>query len=111
MKVELPGGNWADIKPVEELKAKDKIAVERVVTFLQPSKEGDPIPMHAGIAEDMQIAMLCKVITAWSFPFPLPAVPEDIEDLDIVTYNALCEAIDPHMQVVRASPNSKTNSA
>lgn len=110
MRVELPGDNWAEIRPVEELKAGDKIAVERVVTFMQPA-DGGPVPMHAGIAEDMQMAMLSRVITAWSLQPPPPVTPEILSDLPIDVYNTLCEAIEDHMEVIRVSPNRRTPSA
>ena len=110
MRIELPGDGWAEIRPVEELKGGDKVAVERAIQFVPNSDDGTPSTVSAGMVEDMQMALLCRVITAWSYD-DKPVTPAQLEDLPIAVYNALSEATTPHMEAVRVVPNRRTPSA
>lgn len=99
MRVELPDG-WAELRDPETLTRGDQKAV------LKASKlEIDP---EAGVArvdgsndEDMQDAMLARVITSWSFPLPLPSkVPGSLNKLSIAQGKALGEAVKPHLELI-----------
>lgn len=110
MRVELPGDGWAEIRGLDELKGGDKVAIQRAIVFT-PNEDGSPSQMSAGMVEDMQMALLCRVITSWSLDVPLPPTPESLADLPLAVYNKLCEATTDHMEVMRVVPNRRTPSA
>jgi hypothetical protein len=115
---DLPGGGWADVKPAGDLKVKDKIAVQRVIAWeQQPSEDGEErsssIPVNAGLSDDLQMAMLGRVVLSWSpdgtAEGPVPLTPEILGDMDIEFYDALCELITEHMKLIRSRrPNRGT---
>lgn len=118
MRVELPEENWAELRDASDLRAKDKIAVQRAIVFSMRSPETTEdgqeearVPVSAGLAEDMVIAMLSRVITSWSLQPPAPVTRETLEDLPLATYTALSDAIVPHLEAVRSAPNRRTLTA
>lgn len=106
MRVELPGDNWAELRGLDELRAKDKVAIQRAIEFV-PSAEGTPVQVNAGMQEDMQMALLKSVITSWSYG-DMPVKREQLEELPLAAYNALCEATTDHLEVMRVVPNRRT---
>jgi hypothetical protein len=113
VRVELPGDQWAEIKGIDELKARDKIALQRVVTWVRQESDTDDagIPLNAGLTVEMQMVLLSNCITSWSLEPPAPVTRPVLEDLPIATFNALCDAVEDHMKVVMAVPNRRTPSA
>jgi hypothetical protein len=121
VRVDLPGGGWADVRPASDLKVKDKIAVQRVIAWEQQAlEEGEErqssIPVNAGLSDDLQMAMLGRVVLSWSpdgaATGTIPVTPEILGDLDIETYDALCDAITEHMKLIRSRrPNRGTRTA
>ena len=122
MRIDLPHGGWAELREPRDLKVKDKVAVQRAITWEQSA--GDPnetepsrtiIPVNAGLPDDLHMAMLGRVIVSWSLDghsqAPVPATTDVLDNLEIDVYEALCTAIEPHMAVVRSRPNSKTPTA
>lgn len=110
MHVDLPDGGWAEIRGIDELKGGDKVAVQRVLRFV-PDAEGGIGEVSAGLSEDMQQALLCRVITSWSLELPLPPTAAVLEDLPVAVYSALCEAVEDHFRVLQARPSPRTPSA
>jgi hypothetical protein len=119
MRVELPGDDWAELRDPSDLRAKDKIAVQRAIVFSMQNPDDEPedgqepsrVPVSAGLAEDMTVAMLCRLITSWSLQPPAPVTAAVIEDLPLATYTALSDAIVPHLEAVRSAPNRRTRTA
>jgi hypothetical protein len=115
MKVDLPGDGWAELREPSDLRAKDKIAVQRAMVFSllgnQENGEESRIPVNAGMAEDISVALLCRVIVSWSREEPMPLTPDVIDELPIDVYQALCDAIEPHLLLVRSAPKRKTLTA
>jgi hypothetical protein len=108
VRIDLPDGQWAELRDVAGLKAGDKVAVQRAVKFTQ-APDGKPLEVNAGMSEDMQVALLAQVITSWSYEAP---VTEDaILDLPVGVYNVLAEATTDHIEVMRVVPNRRTPSA
>ena len=120
MRTDLPGGGWAELKEPRELKVKDKIAVQRAIHWEQEAADDSDgiqqrkvmIPVDAGLSDDLRIAMLGRVIVSWSLDgtnlAPVPATAEILGDLEVEVYDALCDAIEKHMELVRSRPNRRT---
>jgi hypothetical protein len=107
VRVELPGDGWAEVRGLEELKAKDRVAMQRAITFT-PTPDGGMPEMTGEVSEASQMALLCSVITDWSLEPKPPVTRAVLEELPIRVYTTLCEATAEHMEVMRVSPNRKT---
>ena len=118
MRVELPSkqadgtGNWVEIRT--DLKVKDRFAVQEVAVFEmgESSNRASLIAMQ----NDMRNALLGRIITAWSYPTPIPSansfqaadvVIGDAMDLD--DYATLEKEIQPLMDKIqgRGTPDPK----
>lgn len=114
MRITLPDDGWADLRDPSDLRAKDKIAVQRAIVFSMLSGDNGEqarIPVSAAMSDDMCIALLCRIITAWSLPYPVPATAAVLEDLPVPVYQALCDGIEEHLELVRAAPKRRTPTA
>jgi len=112
MRIELPSGNWVEIR--EALKAKDKFAVQNAVKFTMT--DGKQQEFSAGIQNEMRAALLGQVITAWSFEgIPIPSTglaPAAVvlgETLDIDDYNELEKQTDDLFEKVRLAGGRSPN--
>jgi len=106
VRVELPGENWAELRGLDELRAKDKVAIQRAISFI-PNAHGNPTELNVGMQEDMQMALLSSVITSWSYG-DMPVTRAQLDDLPLAAYNALSEATTDHLEVMRVVPNRRT---
>jgi hypothetical protein len=102
-RVELPSGAWVEYR--DQLKVRDRFEVQEVAK-VQISEEGNSTSFLA-MQNDMRNALLGRIITAWSYPVPVPGenhfqaadvVIGDTMDLD--DYAALEEAIQPLMNKI-----------
>lgn len=91
MRVEMPsksadgkGSNWVEIRT--ELKALDRFAVQEVASVTL-SDSGNKVSMLA-MQNDMRNALLGRIITAWSYPVPVPG-QNNFQAADIVIGNAM----------------------
>jgi hypothetical protein len=115
VRIDLPGGGWAELKEPKDLKVKDKVAVQRVITWEQIPSDDDSgvqsIPFNAGLSDDVQMAMLGRIVLSWSpdgtTAGPVPLTPELLGDMDMDIYDAFCEATADHMQILRSRPNRR----
>lgn len=94
------------MRGLDELRAKDKVAIQRAISFV-PDPDGKPTVVNVGMQEDMQMGLLCSVITAWSYG-DMPVRREQLEELPLAAYDALCEATTDHLEVMRVVPNRRT---
>jgi hypothetical protein len=107
MKVDLPSGNWAELR--DKLKGGDRMAaMEAVRVEVADGKTTVDGSVEARVCN----ALLARLITAWSFEgVPPPATHINpvtvLEDLDLDDYNALCEAIEPYVEKVTPRPNRR----
>src|SRR5215469_57786 len=100
MRVELPEGQWAEIKDPEQLRRKDEKAVLRASSFSVDPVAGTGI-IGGSNDQDMEDAMLARVITQWSFPLPLPcADPESLDQLSLDQAPTLAKAVKPHLELI-----------
>jgi hypothetical protein len=98
-KIEFPSGAWVEYR--EDLKAKDKFAAQAAVS---QEISGDQIKVYAlAMTNTVRNALLCNIITKWSYPVPVPSQNDFIEDkesylgeqMSLKDYNALAEAVQP----------------
>lgn len=110
VKVELPGDNWAELKGPDELNTGDKLAVKRAMRVPMSQATGTVAEISGAFTDEMRITMMTRVIKEWSYEgLPIPSLamaPEiSIEQLPIKAYDALCDAIKPHMEAIEYSPS------
>lgn len=120
MRVELPDGNWVEMRDADELRTGDKLAVKRAMKIPVRSSGGNQptgddvnsttMNMSGAFTDEMRVAMLGRIVTAWSYegwPIPSLALSAEaaVEQLPIPVYDALCDAIKPHMDAIDYSPS------
>ncbi|MEU1731390.1 hypothetical protein [Streptosporangium sp. NPDC020145] len=95
MRVDLPGGQWADLLEPSDMRSGDMKALNKALPIVRTT---------VGFMDEMHDVLLRRVITAWSLDLPLPrdlpGTEEESGSLDrlaIPVYRALVEAIQPHI--------------
>jgi hypothetical protein len=114
MRVELPSQqadgapNWVEIRT--DLKVRDRLAVQAVAK-VQIGEEGNSVSMME-MENDMRNALLGRIITGWSFPYPIPsqnsfvAADVAIGDMDLDDYAVLEQAVQPFMEKISGRARS-----
>jgi hypothetical protein len=121
MRAELPSKqadgtrNWVEYR--DSLMSMDKFAVDEVATVVM-GETGNKVSALA-MRNDMRNALLSRIITAWSYPVPIPK-DNNFQAADIVIgnalnlkdYSALAKAIEPLMDEIEGKelPDPKTPS-
>ncbi len=107
-RIEMPSkdnegnANWIDIR--EDLKVRDRLAVQEVAT-VQIGETGNSMSMLA-MQNDMRNALLGRIITAWSYSFPIPsqnsfvAADVAIGEMELDDYSVLEAAVQPLMDKI-----------
>jgi hypothetical protein len=105
VRVELPNGDWAELKEPDDLTGEDEVKVRSAVK-LTGAAQGEEARMTATAAATtlMEFAMLARVITSWSLPQPISAI--NIQGLKLSQLRPLKKAIEAHMEELRDDPNS-----
>lgn len=100
MRVDLPGGQWADLKEPDDLIESDRKQARKWLAVV--TDDAGNMALNAGMADDMAEAVLAQVITAWSFEGrPIPAAyPESLGTLTIPQARALRKASLPHYELI-----------
>jgi hypothetical protein len=95
--------NWVDYRDV--LKAADRFEVQKVARL--EMKEEANLASFLEMQNDMRNALLGRIITAWSYPVPIPsqnsfAAPDKIigELMDLDDYSVLEQAVEPLMDKI-----------
>src|SRR5258708_3901340 len=89
--------NWVEIRT--DLKVKDRLAVQAVAK-VQIGEEGNSVSMME-MENDMRNTLLGRIITGWSYPYPIPAnnsfaaADVVIGDMDLDDYSVLEAAVQP----------------
>lgn len=121
MRAEMPSKqadgtpNWVEYRT--ELLAIDKFAVDEVATVTM-GESGNKVSALA-MRNDMRNALLGRIISAWSYPVPIPK-DNNFQAADIVIgnalnlrdYSALSKAVEPLMDEIEGKdlPDPKTQS-
>jgi hypothetical protein len=121
-RVELPSKdssgkhNWVEYR--DRLMAGDRFAVQDAV-FMEVGGEERRSKVALGMQNDLRNALLGRIITAWSFPAPIPsansAAAADVvigNAMDLEDYVTLEQAIEPLMDLIngRGLPDPKKRS-
>ena len=110
-RIDLPSGAWIEYR--DALKVKDRLAVQEVARV--SLGDGENTASFLAMQNDMRNALLGRIITAWSFPFPVPAqnsfqaADVVLGELDLDDYAALENAVQPLMDKIagRGNPDPK----
>lgn len=113
-KIDLLSGAWVEIR--EELRARDRFAVQEVASVELGGDGGKSRTSFLGMQNDMRNALLGRIITSWSYPVAIPAqnsfvaadtVIGDVMDLD--DYAQLAREVEPLMDKIsgRDTPDPK----
>lgn len=98
MRVDLPDGQWADLR--DSATHRDRKAF---VMALDAAQEGKASKLEAGFA--IQDATVAWFVTGWSFPAPIPSDdPAGFDDLDAATAAVLVDAVGAQEKVVFPQP-------
>lgn len=126
MRVELPSGNWVEIR--DKLKAKDKFSVQNAIASSMEMTAAGTAKVPGNVMSLMQSALMARIIQEWSFTDPLPgthtcsdcmgnsaAWHDHVSDvigelLELDDYNKLEEVISPLLEKVMSAPNRETPS-
>lgn len=99
MRVDIGGGQWADIKSVSELTRADRVAVNEVITY---DTDGKTLVYKASSDDNAAAAILARVCTDWSLPLPPPSA--DITSLDRLSLaqdDALRASVEEHLKAIQ----------
>lgn len=126
-RLELPSGGWIEYR--EELRAGDKLRAHEAATFRttqSDGKDGKTVAVQesrGNVVDQMRLALLGGIITAWSFDaqgVPIPAqhpmgmeagLGVLVDTLSLEDWNALEEAVEPMMEKIAFSaPKNRARS-
>lgn len=102
IRIDLPDGEWAEVKDLDELRDGDRKAMNKAVSLSVTADEDDQTGHLSGSYEDdMYDALLCRVVTNWSLKMVLPSRHRRIlDDLTIAQARALREGVKPHYDLL-----------
>lgn len=119
MRTELESGAWVEHTPIQDLKARDKDAVSRLVTANLPVTEGQEMPgLDAEGRADLLMlqrdAVWAQVLSGWSFDLPLPVISgavignrESLAELPLDDYDELIALLTPFAVKLLRVPSPK----
>lgn len=110
MRVELPAGQWAEIKSPDDLTGGDLLAVERSIKM---DTDGKRANITAAVGAERRTGLLARIITGWSLDLPLPnGDPSVLEQVPLRTFRVLLKSVDEHMKQVNddEAPNTPRSS-
>lgn len=107
MRVDMPGGAWAELwDSPDDLTGEDEVLVRSAVNLKTGPEDGEGFSATAAGPALMEFAMLARVITSWSFSFPIN--PHNVRTLKRSQLKPLREAVKPFMEELapEKDPNS-----
>jgi hypothetical protein len=134
MRVTFESGNWVEMRSPAELMSGDRSAMHAATEIPVSSKQlnaaskGDnsilgDITFSMGMVEDQQYAVLSRLISAWSYDFPIPRLDEtttptgkpafedSLRQIPIDDWDEIDAAVAPHMAKLRKGPKGKATSS
>lgn len=99
MRVDIGGGQWADIRPVSELTRADRIAVREVIEY---DYDGKGLTFRASSDDKAAAACLSRVCLDWSLPLPPPSVNiGSLDHLSLAQDDALRASVEEHLKAIQ----------
>ena len=130
MRHELTSGAWVEVRPIQDLKRKDKVAVARMRYYQVPLDDELSLDQAAVMATigaggfnerwraNTASAVAALVITGWSFDAPLVAIEggqfaneDSLDELGIDDSNELDAILAPYAEKLTAVPDPKAQAA
>lgn len=121
MRVELPNGDWADFRDLDDMTAGDAFAVAEATTFRV--KDGALEEVSMGLQHRQMAALITNILTGWSVKdrkgeqIPLPQFDKTgkaLRRVPLKHYNELSKAAKPYLDAVneagKAEETSETES-
>jgi NADPH:quinone reductase-like Zn-dependent oxidoreductase len=107
MRVDLPNGQWAEVKDPDELVEDDRKAARKMLDVATDS-EGN-WTLNASMGDLMREGVITAVVTAWSFEGkPVPSqLPGVLGSLPIRTVRALRRATQEHYDLIWGSDDDE----
>lgn len=102
IRIELPDGEWAEVKDLEDLRDGDRKALNKAVSLSVTADEDDQMGHLSGSYEDdMYDALLVRVVTNWSLKMHIPSRHKKVlDDLTLDQARALREGVKPHYDLL-----------
>ena len=122
MRIELPKGDFAEIRDVDRLTGGDRRAYKAAIKFKVNTGEGSTQEIAGDVQERQRNAVLRRLIFNWAvknatgqmLPIPLSQAEDDpnpvLDEVPLDTYDVLIEAIGPHMDKLEKSGKSSGTS-
>jgi hypothetical protein len=105
MRIDLPGDEWADIKPVEDLTGADQDFYLDALDAARARREAEDAPDRTANKDYRAVRdqVMGKLITGWSLDAPLPYTSATRTSLPLYVCNALFDAIDEHVDALNGN--------
>jgi len=123
VKIDLPNGDWVELRDADRLTGGDRRAYKAAIKF-RVTTDGDMQEISGDIQERQRNAVLRRLITSWAvknpdngqmYPIPVAQNPDDpnpvLDEIPLDIYDVLIEAIAPHMDRLENAGKSSTTSA
>ncbi len=119
MRHELPSGAWIDLRPVTDLKVRDREVYEAPLMDFEVGMGPDGKPDMGGHTFSLKIpkvqrkALLCRLMTGWSYEWARPAWAGGIEneesfaELPLDDWDEIEALLAPYIAKIAVRPNPK----
>jgi hypothetical protein len=123
MRTDLSSGAWIEHRPIQDLKAKDKDAIGRVISAHLPSTGDEEMPALAGATRALIMtvwrdATWARVLTAWSLDLELPQITgergaeqiagrDSIGELGLDDFDDIAQVLQPYVARIMRVPSPK----
>ena len=119
MRHDLTSGQWVDMRPVQDLKVRDQEVYEAPLTDFEIGFGEDGKPDLGERKFSMKIpklqrrALLCRLLTAWSFDLPRPMWEGGIEneesfsELPLEDWQEIEALLEPYVEKIKLKPDPK----
>jgi hypothetical protein len=119
MRHELSSGAWVDLRPAADLKVRDREVYEAPLYDFEVTLGPDGRPDFTDRKFSMKVpraqrkALLCRLITGWSYDLPVPSWAGGIEnedsfsELPIGDADELDALLAPYLAVIQHKPDPK----
>jgi hypothetical protein len=119
MRHDLKSGAWVEMRPVQDLKVRDREVYEAPLLDFEVSIGANGKPDMSGrkfslkVPQAQKRALLCRLLTAWSFELPRPSWAGGIEneesfsELALGDYDEITTLLDPYITKISQKPDPK----
>jgi hypothetical protein len=107
------------MRPVSDLKVRDREVYEAPLTDFEVGFRADGKPdfsakkMNIGAPKEQRRALLCRLLTAWSYELPRPSWAggieneESLHELPLDDWDEISRLLDPYIAKISGKPDPK----